>query len=71
MMKKIVVWVLFPFATITAGDSGYDEQDYLDFQLLHHRVEFEGHIWIPVWLEHHPMCPCQDSSSGSDTDFSN
>jgi hypothetical protein len=39
-----------------AGDIPVEEySQYFDV------VYFDGHIWVPIILEHHPMCPCNEA----------
>jgi len=35
--------------------SEYDQ--YVTFY-LEPRFEWEGHLWRPIYLQHHPECPC-------------
>lgn len=39
-----------------AGDSVINLRDWYDT----HRVFYQGHVWIPILIEHHPECPCKE-----------
>ena len=30
---------------------------------LEPRIEFDGHLWRPLMMQHHPQCACQNTST--------
>ena len=30
---------------------------------LEPRIEYDGHTWRPIMMQHHPECPCKNTST--------
>jgi len=64
----IIIAIFVAMATLLIINSAHSEviteadlDGYIDEYMLFYesnKIEFKGHIWWPVVLEHHPECPC-------------
>lgn len=64
-MKKLILTICLLSSYCVANTVESNPEDFIDeVEIMlnfynNNYIEYEGHLWFPVMLEHHPKCPCQ------------